>query len=95
MRQDLAYVTRLAKRIKGAGMKLMLDFHYSDSWADPAKQWLPKAWAGLSESDLQDSIYNYTKHALTTLTKAGAVPDFIQTGNEISYGMDWGTDAGF
>ena len=94
VKQDLAYVTRLAKRIKEAGMKLMLDFHYSDSWADPAKQWLPKAWAGLSESDLQDSIYNYTKHALTTLTKAGAVPDFIQTGNEISYGMDWGTDAG-
>ena len=88
--QDLAYVKRLGKMIKDAGMALMLDFHYSDSWADPAKQWTPKAWAGLSDSELFKQIYNYTREVLQEMKAAGATPDFIQTGNEISYGMLWG-----
>ncbi len=88
--QDVAYVKRLGKMIKDAGMAFMLDFHYSDTWADPAKQWTPSAWAGLSDNELNSRIYTYTKEVLHELKEAGATPDFIQTGNEISYGMLWG-----
>ncbi|MBP5387949.1 MAG: glycosyl hydrolase 53 family protein [Prevotella sp.] len=88
--QDLAYVKRLGKMIKDAGMALMLDFHYSDTWADPAKQWTPAAWAGLSDNELYERIYGYTREVLQEMNAAGATPDFIQTGNEISYGMLWG-----
>ena len=88
--QDLEYVKALGKQIKDAGMALMLDFHYSDTWADPVKQWTPKAWADLSDDQLYDKIYTYTKEVLQQMKAAGATPDFIQTGNEISYGMLWG-----
>ena len=88
--QDLDYVKALGKRIKDAGLKLMLDFHYSDTWADPAKQWTPAAWQNLNNDQLQDKIYEYTKDCLQQMKAAGAEPDFIQTGNEISYGMLWG-----
>ena len=90
VRQDLDYVKALGKRIKDAGMAFLLDFHYSDSWADPSKQWTPKAWLGLSDSELAQKVYDYTKDCLQQLSDAGAAPDFIQTGNEISYGMLWG-----
>ena len=89
--QDLDYVKALGRQIKDAGMALMLDFHYSDSWADPAKQWTPASWASLSDTQLYDKIYEYTKNVLQEMKAAGATPDFIQTGNEISYGMLWGT----
>ena len=88
--QDLDYVKKLGKRIKDAGFNFMLDFHYSDTWADPAKQWTPNAWKTLSDTQLYDKIYEYTKECLQQLKTAGATPDFIQTGNEISYGMLWG-----
>ena len=88
--QDLDYVKALGKRIKDARLKLMLDFHYSDTWADPAKQWTPAAWQDLNNDQLQDKIYEYTKDCLQQMKAAGAEPDFIQTGNEISYGMLWG-----
>ena len=91
--QDLEYVKALGKRIKDAGMSLMIDFHYSDTWADPGKQWTPDAWKSLSDTQLYDKIYEYTKDCLAQLKAAGAEPDFIQTGNEISYGMLWGTQA--
>ena len=91
--QDLAYIKPLAKRIKDAGFKLMLDFHYSDTWADPAKQWTPDAWKNLTDAELQQKIYDYTKDVLQQLKTEGAEPDMIQTGNEISYGMLWGTRA--
>ena len=90
--QDLAYVKALGKRIKDCGMKLMLDFHYSDTWADPAKQWTPDGWKSLNDEQLCTKIYEYTKDCLSQLKAAGATPDFIQTGNEISYGMLWGTE---
>ena len=88
--QDLEYVKALGKQIKDAGMALMLDFHYSDTWADPVKQWTPQAWADLNDDQLYDKIYTYTKDVLQQMKAAGATPDFIQTGNEISYGMLWG-----
>jgi arabinogalactan endo-1,4-beta-galactosidase len=91
--QDLDYVKELGKRIKAAGMKFMLDFHYSDTWADPAKQWTPDAWKDLSNEQLYTKIYEYTKDCLQQLKAAGATPVMLQTGNEISYGMLWGTEA--
>lgn len=91
--QSLDYIAALGKRIKDAGMALLLDFHYSDTWADPAKQWIPAAWEGLSDDQLADSVYEYTKYALTFMVANGATPDFIQTGNEITYGMLWDTES--
>lgn len=88
--QDLDYVKALGKRIKDAGFSLMLDFHYSDTWADPVKQWTPADWTSLSDDELYEKIYAYTKDVLTEMKAAGAEPELIQTGNEISYGMLWG-----
>ncbi|MBQ9822811.1 MAG: glycosyl hydrolase 53 family protein [Muribaculaceae bacterium] len=88
--QNLDTVKVLGKRIKAAGMKFMLDFHYSDSWADPVKQFTPAEWAGLDDVALTQKIYEYTRDCLRALKAAGATPDYIQTGNEISYGMCWG-----
>ena len=88
--QDLDYVKRLAKRIKEEGFALMLDFHYSDTWADPANQWTPAEWLSLSDEELATKVYEYTKECLQELVAVGATPDFIQPGNEISYGMLWG-----
>ena len=88
--QDLEYVKALGKRIKDVGHKFMLDFHYSDTWADPGKQWTPDAWKTLNDEALATKLYEYTKSCLEALKAAGAEPDFIQTGNEISYGMLWG-----
>ncbi len=91
--QDLEYVKKLGKRIKDAGHAFLLDFHYSDTWADPGKQWTPDAWKNLSDAALADKLYEYTKDCLRQLKAAGATPDLIQTGNEISFGMLWGTKA--
>lgn len=88
--QTIAYIIPLCQKIKNDGFALMLDFHYSDTWADPSKQWTPKAWANLSDEELYIRIYDYTKETLHTLKSAGVIPDFIQTGNEISFGMLWG-----
>ncbi len=84
--QDLDYVTSLAQRIKAAGLLLMLDFHYSDTWADPGKQTVPKSW---KDFDLAQRIYDYTRECLAHLVAHDAAPDFIQTGNEVSFGMLW------
>lgn len=88
--QDLDYILPLCKDIVDAGFDLMLDFHYSDTWADPAKQWTPIDWEGLTDEQLYARIYDYTREVLTTLREAGVIPAFIQPGNEISYGMLWG-----
>ena len=88
--QNIDTVKVLGRRIKAAGMKFLLDFHYSDSWADPVKQFTPAEWAGLDDEALTQKIYEYTRDCLRVLKAAGATPDYIQTGNEISYGMCWG-----
>ncbi len=90
--QDLEYITPLCQRIVDDGFALMLDFHYSDTWADPAKQWTPEAWKDLTDEQLYEKIYDYTKETLLTLKDAGVTPAFIQPGNEISYGMLWGPE---
>ena len=86
--QDLDYVIKLGKKIKDAGLKFMLDFHYSDTWADPEKQRVPASWIAFN-TPVYEYIYTYTKESLQALVDAGATPDFIQTGNEISFGMLW------
>lgn len=88
--QDLEYIIPLCRRIEDGGFALMLDFHYSDTWADPAKQWTPEAWKDLTDEELYVKIYDYTKETLETLKDNGVIPQFIQTGNEISFGMLWG-----
>ncbi|MDE5876738.1 MAG: arabinogalactan endo-1,4-beta-galactosidase [Muribaculaceae bacterium] len=88
--QSLEYILPLCQRLKQQGFALMLDFHYSDTWADPGAQWTPADWAKLDDTALAQTLYEYTRDVLLTLTEAGAQPDFIQPGNEISYGMLWG-----
>ena len=86
--QDLEYVKKLGKKIKDAGLQFMLDFHYSDTWADPSHQATPNSWIAIN-TPTYEYIYTYTKVSLEALVAAGATPDFIQTGNEISFGMLW------
>lgn len=87
--QDLPYVTALSQRIKAAGFKLLLDIHYSDTWTDPGQHSTPSSWT--VQNALADSVYSYTQRVLYTLIAAGATPDFIQVGNEVTYGMLWPT----
>ncbi len=92
--QDLEYVMKLGKRIKEAGMDFLLDFHYSDTWADPSNQSIPSTWKkNVDNGALQDSVYSYTKRCLEYLVANGAQPDFVQIGNEVSYGMLWRNDS--
>jgi arabinogalactan endo-1,4-beta-galactosidase len=86
---DLATTVTLAKRAKALGFKILLDFHYSDWWADPSTQSMPKAWAGLSPEELDKAIYAYTADVIQKLARAGAMPDMVQVGNEINGGMLW------
>jgi len=86
---DLPHTLQMAKRIKAAGMKILLDFHYSDYWADPQKQWMPAAWRGKSISELKQALYDYTKMVVQALKDQGTAPDMVQVGNEINHGMLW------
>jgi arabinogalactan endo-1,4-beta-galactosidase len=86
---DLAYDVALAVRAKRAGLKLLLDLHYSDSWADPGKQTKPAAWASLTFAQLKDSVFAYTRDVVSAFVAAGAAPDMIQLGNEVNVGMLW------
>ncbi|HXY19033.1 MAG TPA: glycosyl hydrolase 53 family protein [Gemmatimonadales bacterium] len=86
---DLPYTVALARRVKAAGAKLLLDFHYSDTWADPGHQTTPAAWAGLSLDSLERTVETYTAGVMAQLERAGALPDIVQVGNEIDSGMLW------
>lgn len=79
----------MARRIHDAGMKTLLDFHYSDSWADPGQQNKPAAWASLSFNDLQDAVRGFSAEVLAALAAQGTLPEIIQIGNEITSGMLW------
>lgn len=79
----------MALRAQKAKMRIMIDFHYSDTWADPAKQAKPAAWANLSFDALQNNVYEHTFDVLTALQKAGVTPEWVQVGNEIPGGMLW------
>lgn len=78
-----------AKKIKDAGMLFLLDFHYSDTWADPGKQHKPMSWRNLSYPDLVKKVRSYTRESLEAFKNAGALPDMVQIGNEIVAGMIW------
>lgn len=84
---NLDQVKRMAVRIKAAGMKFLLDLHYSDTWADPGHQDIPKAWAGQDLSTLAQSVRAYTKSVLEELNSQNTLPDMVQVGNEITNGM--------
>ncbi len=86
---DTATTLVLVKRAKDMGFKVLLDFHYSDFWADPAKQFKPKDWEGLSGKELEDTLYKYTKDVLQKLKDINATPDMVQIGNELNGGMVW------
>ena len=86
---DLSNTLAMAKRVKAAGMKLLLDFHYSDYWADPGKQYKPAAWKGLNFTDLKKAVYDYTKDVMMALKAQGTLPDMVQVGNEINHGIVW------
>ncbi|WP_052300358.1 glycoside hydrolase family 53 protein [Opitutus terrae] len=86
---DLAYTLALARRVKAAGATLMLDLHYSDTWADPGKQFKPAAWAALAFDDLEQQVRTYTREVLERFAREGLMPDYVQLGNEITNGMLW------
>lgn len=86
---DLSHTMAMAKRVKDAGLKYLLDFHYSDTWADPGKQIKPAAWVGLGLEDLKKAIYQHTTDVLQALKDQGTEPDMVQVGNEIDHGMVW------
>lgn len=79
----------MAVRAQKMGMRIMIDFHYSDSWADPGKQNKPLAWKNHSFSELLNDVYAHTEDVLKALKKAGVTPEWVQIGNEIPGGMLW------
>ena len=86
---NLDYTLPLAVRVKNAGLKFLLDFHYSDTWADPAKQAKPSAWTNLTFSELKQQIRLYSSNCIVSFRDAGAMPDYVQVGNEITGGTLW------
>ena len=86
---DLSYDIGLATRAKRAGLKVLLDLHYSDTWADPGKQIKPTAWKDLTFEQLKDSVFAYTRDVVKAFVNAAALPDMIQLGNEVNVGMLW------
>ena len=83
----LAKTIPMARRVKEAGMGLLLDFHYSDTWADPGKQTKPLAWREMPPEQLVKTVHDYTLDVITRLKTAGGEPDMVQIGNEITPGM--------
>ncbi|MDD4969229.1 MAG: glycosyl hydrolase 53 family protein [Paludibacter sp.] len=77
----------MALRAQQWGMRVMIDFHYSDSWADPSKQVKPKAWEGHDFNQLLKDVYDYTFEVMTALKTAGITPEWVQVGNETRTGM--------
>ncbi|MCS7104753.1 MAG: arabinogalactan endo-1,4-beta-galactosidase [Thermofilaceae archaeon] len=86
---NLEYTIKLAKRIKGIGAKLILDLHYSDTWADLQRQDIPVAWRGLSYEQLVEKVYEYTRSVMVRMREEGVLPDMVQIGNEITCGILW------
>jgi arabinogalactan endo-1,4-beta-galactosidase len=86
---NLEYTIALAKSAKQMGYKFLLDYHYSDTWADPGKQYVPKAWAAMSHDQLVQVVFEYTRDTVEAFRDAGALPDMVQVGNEITNGMMW------
>jgi len=86
---ELNYTTDLTKNAKKFGFKVLLNFHYSDTWADPGHQLAPSVWKNISFNLVQDSLYQYTKNVINAMGESGVLPDMVQIGNEINNGMVW------
>jgi beta-galactosidase len=86
---DLEHTRHMALRIKKAGMTILLDFHYSDYWADPQQQYKPAAWEGMDFMTMTAALKAYTKMVIQSLKDQGTPPDMVQIGNEINHGMVW------
>lgn len=86
---DLPCVMGLARRAKRLGIAWMLDMHYSDFWADPQKQMLPKAWEGKTLEELAKAVEEYTFSVLTVLKESRLLPAVVAVGNEITNGLLW------
>lgn len=86
---NLERTIQMVKRVKEYDMDFLLDFHYSDYWADPGKQTKPKAWQTLNFVELIEAVYHYTKDVIEAFKKENIMPDMVQIGNEITNGMLW------
>ena len=86
---DLEYTIALAQDAKKLGYRFLLNYHYSDTWADPGKQFIPKAWEGKSHAELVQAVFEYTRDTVAAFRDANALPDMVQVGNEITPGMLW------
>jgi arabinogalactan endo-1,4-beta-galactosidase len=86
---NLVYTIALAKRAHDLKFKFLLDYHYSDTWADPAKQFIPAAWRDLNHTQLVSAVENYSRESIAAFRDAGVLPDMVQIGNEITPGMLW------
>jgi arabinogalactan endo-1,4-beta-galactosidase len=86
---DLKYTIALAQAARKLGFKLLLNYHYSDTWADPGKQFIPAAWKGKSHKELVQAVFAYTRDTIRAFAEAGVPPDMVQIGNEVSNGMLW------
>jgi arabinogalactan endo-1,4-beta-galactosidase len=84
---DLDHTIAMAKRVKQACMGLLVDFHYSDNWADPGKQCIPVAWQSMNLAQMTQQVHDYTYDSVKALVNAGVRPDMVQVGNEITPGM--------
>lgn len=86
---DVETTLAIAKRVTEKGFSVLMDFHYSDFWADPGKQIKPKAWADMSVSELAQAVYDFTKETLQQFLDAGVRVTMVQVGNELSNGLLW------
>ncbi len=89
---DVATAVELGKRATKYGMKVSIDFHYSDFWADPKRQHAPKAWEGMTAEEKADALYTFTKDSLGEILDAGVDVGMVQVGNEINNGMSGETE---
>jgi arabinogalactan endo-1,4-beta-galactosidase len=86
---NLSYTIASAQAAKKLGFKFLLDLHYSDTWADPGKQTIPKAWQDETHAQLVKTVFRYTRDTIKAFREAGALPDMVQIGNEVINGMLW------
>ena len=86
---DIEGYVRLASLARAKGYKLLMDLHYSDFWADPGKQMIPKAWLSYGIDEMTEAVYAFTKHCLEVAKENGVAPELIQVGNEITNGILW------
>ena len=86
---DIETDLRIAKRVKAAGLRFLLDFHYSDFWADPGKQYMPQDWKKLKPKQLEAAVEQFTRETIDRFAAEGASPDAVQIGNELNSGFMW------